>query len=141
MKVDKPDVSSWLIEASKKNNSLVADSRWLNGDAIAIIIAGSDTVAPTLVFLFYELALNKGHTDRLYEELQTIDIHDRTALQGLPLLNGLINETLRLHPPVPSGGYRETPAQGLTVAGQYIPGKTTIVSPRYTIGRRKPCLR
>ena len=42
-----------------------------------------------------------------------------------------------MHPPVPSGGYRETPPDGLTVAGHYIPGLTTVVAPRYTLGRRK----
>lgn len=40
MKVEKPDVSQWLIDASVKQNSLQADKPWLNGDAIAIIIAG-----------------------------------------------------------------------------------------------------
>lgn len=158
MKVDRTDVSSWLIAASVENNSLERDRNWLNGDSIAIIIAGryvltslltgplcnarfnddgsgSDTVAPSLVFLFYELALHPDQAKKLHAELLPIDIYDRKALQALPHLNGFIQETLRLHPPVPSGGYRETPPEGITVAGQYIPGRTTIVSPRYSLGR------
>lgn len=89
-----------------------------------------------MVFLFYELALHPDQAEKLHAELLSIDIHDRKALQALPHLNGCIQETLRLHPPVPSGGYRETPPEGITVAGQYIPGHTTIVSPRYSLGRR-----
>lgn len=139
MKVDRPDVSSWLIAASVENNSLERDRNWLNGDSIAIIIAGSDTVAPTLVFLFYELALHPDQAEKLHAELLSVDIHDRKSLQALPHLNGFIQETLRLHPPVPSGGYRQTPPEGITVAGQYIPGYTTIVSPRYSLGRLESC--
>ena len=40
MTVDTPDVSHWLIEASRKKGSLEADRNWLNGDAVTIIIAG-----------------------------------------------------------------------------------------------------
>lgn len=40
MKVETLDVSHWLIDASRKNGSLETDREWLNGDAIAIIIAG-----------------------------------------------------------------------------------------------------
>lgn len=42
MEVTKPDVSYWLIEASREQEtlSLQADRRWLNGDAIAMIVAG-----------------------------------------------------------------------------------------------------
>lgn len=35
-----PGVSYWLIDASVKRGTLEADREWLNGDAIAIIIAG-----------------------------------------------------------------------------------------------------
>lgn len=68
-----------------------------------------------------------------------MDITNSRTLRDLPHLNALINETLRIHPPVPSGGYRQTPSEGLTIAGQYIPGHTTIVAPRYTIGRLESC--
>ena len=40
MKVDKPDVSHWLIKASRKAGTLLQDREWLNGDAVTIIIAG-----------------------------------------------------------------------------------------------------
>ena len=139
MQPERADVSSYLIEASHNANSIEEDRRWLNGDAIAIIIAGSDTVAPTLVYIFYELAKTPEQQEKLYQELTSIAITDFKALQNLPHLNGVINEALRIHPPVPSGGYRETPLAGVTVAGTYIPGRTTIVAPRYSIGRLESC--
>lgn len=94
-------------------------------------------MAPTLVFIFYELVLHPDHEEQLYQEVKDANFHDRKILQSLPRLNGFINECLRMHPPVPSGGYRQTPPGGLEVAGHFIPGHTTIVAPRYTLGRRK----
>jgi cytochrome P450 len=90
-----------------------------------------------LVFLFYELALNPSQADKLYDELKNVDIYDRRVLQKLVHLNALINETLRLHPAVPTGGYRDSPPDGIIIGGRYIPGNTTIVAPRYTINRCK----
>ncbi|KAI0014481.1 cytochrome P450 [Xylariaceae sp. FL0662B] len=134
-KVEKPDVSHWLIDASLKKGSLEADRDWLNGDAVTIIIAGSDTIAPTLVFAFYELARCPPHQDKLLSELSGVDIYDRAQLQRCAHLTAIINETLRLHPPVPTGGYRQTPPSGITINGTYIPGNITLISPRYSLAR------
>ena len=97
----------------------------------------SDTVASTMIYLFYRLALERRHVVIIREEIDKVDsIFDPQALKGLDHLNGAINEVLRLHPSVPTGGYRESPPQGVEIAGRFIPGNTTIVSPRYTMGRR-----
>ncbi|RYP42639.1 hypothetical protein DL767_000008 [Monosporascus sp. MG133] len=155
IRVERPDVSHWLIEASLQKGSLEADRAWLDGDAVTIIIAGrsaalnlnvsaakpvsltpySDTIAPTLVFAFYELALNPTHQNKLLSYLVGIDIYDHKQLETCAHLTAIINETLRLHPPVPTGGYRQSPATGMTINGTYIPGNVTIVSPRYSLGR------
>lgn len=90
-----------------------------------------------MVCLFYELARNPNQAEKLLEELQAVDVNDRRALEKLPHLNALIDETMRLHPAVPTGGYRDSPPEGLTIGGRFIPGNTTIVAPRYTIFRCK----
>lgn len=98
----------------------------------------SDTVASTMTYLLYRLALHPEHAVRIREELGSISsIHDSRALKFLPHLNGAINEVLRLHPSVPTGGYRESPPEGIQIAGTWIPGNITIVAPRYTLGRRE----
>ena len=97
----------------------------------------SDTVASTMVYLFYRLALEPQHAVKIREEIHSINsIYDPQSLKTLDHLNGAINEILRLHPSVPTGGYRESPPQGVEIAGHFIPGNTTIVAPRYTMGRR-----
>ncbi|KAI0543533.1 cytochrome P450 [Xylaria curta] len=137
--VNKPDVAHWLIEASLTKESPTSDQRWLNGDAIAILIAGSDTVASTLVFALFELAYSQSRQNILFQELQKLDINHREQLQHCDYLNAIISETLRLHPAVPTGGYRQSPKAGMMVNGTYIPGNVTIVLPRYSLGRLESC--
>lgn len=97
----------------------------------------SDTVGPTLVALWYFLALYPEHAVKVQEELKRIDTRDIIALANLPHLNGVINETLRLLPPGLSMGSRKTSPSGLVIDGTHIPGNIKIVSPRYTISRCK----
>ncbi|KAI1325711.1 cytochrome P450 [Xylariaceae sp. FL0255] len=132
--IDRPDVSHWLIEAFKKGLP-ASDRRWLDGDAFSMVVAGSDTGAITLTFALYELARSPVQQDILFAQLRDIDTHDKVQLQACAHLNAILQETLRLHPPVPTGGYRVTPRAGLLLNGTYIPGHVTIVAPKYNIGR------
>ena len=137
-RAERTDITSWLIDASKRNNSLEVDRNWLNGDAFGIIIAGSDTTASTLVLVFYHLAREPQHFRKIRDELDALGANmDARNLQTLPHLNAFINESMRLHPPVPSAGLRETPPEGLMIGDQYIPGNTVIGLPMYSLHRRK----
>ena len=98
----------------------------------------SDPVLYTLVLLFFHLATAPTQVEKLRRELDGLDdLSNDRLLQKLPHFNGLIKETLRLHPPVPSGSLRNTPKEGLTVGSTYIPGNTTVLVPQYCLGRRK----
>lgn len=102
---------------------------------ISLTVNNSDTIAPTLVFALYELSNHPEYQSQLLSALKGIDIYDRNQLRTCTLLTAIIDETLRLHPPVPTGGYRQTPPEGITINGTYIPGNVTIISPRYSLGR------
>ena len=135
-----PDLMSHIIDASKQNNSIEQDMPYLSGDATAIVIAGSDTVASSLTYLFYYLAKFPDQANKLRAELRDLnEPFNISLLENCNHLNGFINESLRLHPPVPSGVLRNTPPEGLWIGEQYIPGGTTILVPTYTIGRRSDC--
>jgi cytochrome P450 len=100
---------------------------------------GSDTTASTLTHIFYHLAQNPQHVDRLRLEIcSRIDPSDGIVpmkLQDLDYLNGIINETLRLHPPVPTAIPRLTPPEGIQIADVHIPGDITVWCPPYATGR------
>ncbi|KAL8723630.1 MAG: hypothetical protein Q9225_000073 [Loekoesia sp. 1 TL-2023] len=134
-----PDVSYWLIEEARNNGFTETDWNWLSEDTVLAIVAGSDTVTSTLVGLFYRLASDPTRTEKLHAEIAAVDCSDDTILQELSNLNGIVNEALRLHPAVPTGGYRKTPKEGAVICGRFVPGETTTIAPRYTIFRREDC--
>ncbi|TGO67404.1 hypothetical protein BOTNAR_0043g00080 [Botryotinia narcissicola] len=139
-----PDIMTWLIDAEKNDpDPIHRDTRWLHGDSRLAIIAGSDTTSATLTYLFYHLCLEPHHVAKLREELEPIFTPGSPSecrdIQDAPYLNAVINETLRLHPPVPSGLLRQTPPEGLTIDGTYIQGDVVISAPTWTMGRLKSC--
>ncbi|KAL4868857.1 hypothetical protein BDV12DRAFT_208924 [Aspergillus spectabilis] len=137
------DITHFLVEnylAPGKNEAeQKAALNRLHFDSKLIVVAGSDTTASTMTFLFYRIAREPGLIDRLREEVNGLtDDHgalSHRALQSAPLLNACINETLRLHPAVPSGLPRKTPPEGVYVREQYIPGNTVMMVNFYAMGR------
>jgi cytochrome P450 len=107
---------------------------------VASLTCYSDTTAATLTWLVYELCSNflaqsklRTIVDGIEPEKSFLDAEDLTAC---PYLDGIINETMRLHPAVPSGVQRETPPEGITLPdGRYIPGETLIWMPMHTLQR------
>ncbi|KAF1349719.1 putative P450 monooxygenase [Delphinella strobiligena] len=110
----------------------------LRQDARLIIIAGSETTASTLTQLFFHLTANTAIQSRIRAEISGLLNGGEIAsavIKDAKLLNGAINEALRLHPPVPSGVFRTTPPEGIQVGEVFIPGGTTVQTPGYVIGR------
>ncbi|KAI1420437.1 cytochrome P450 [Xylaria sp. FL1777] len=135
MKGKRQDLAHWLINAYMEDGCRQTDLAWLHGDAVTIIVAGSGTVSVVLTFAFYQLANDPAQQEKIFNEIQDIDIYDRAQVQNCTHLTAFINETLRLYPPVPTGGNRVTPSAGVTINNKYIPGGVTIVAPKYSIQR------
>lgn len=108
-------------------------------EAQLAVVAGSDTVATTLTNISYLLSRYPEYQNKLYEEIGSLPdedgLIDDQLLQGKPYLLGVINEALRLHPPVPTGVQRVTPPEGAVIAGRYIPGNTIVTTPTYALQR------
>ncbi|CAI6339949.1 unnamed protein product [Periconia digitata] len=129
-------IMSKLIDAARSpSDPQKIEMYHLGADAMVVIIAGSDTVSIASSFMFYHLALNTEHVAKLRTELEGVDIRDNRALQSLVHLNALINETLRLYPPVITGPLRQTPPEGLQIGETFIPGNVTISTPLWILGR------
>ncbi|QIX01788.1 hypothetical protein AMS68_007305 [Peltaster fructicola] len=130
------DILAWILEAYRdvekpeKEPLLVADTR-------LIIVAGSDTTAATLTYLFYHLAKNPAVVDRLRKELEPLCHNDWSDkdIKHLAYLNGAINEAMRLHPAVPSGLRRLVPKEGMMVGETFLPGNTEFFMPQFVMGR------
>lgn len=130
------DITGWLLKAYTGEPHPDKDPM-LRGDSRLIVVAGSDTTSATLTYLFYHLALDPDQQKRLREELGDLigEGWSDKDIQHADHLNGVINETLRLHPPVPSGLMRETLPEGLRIGDTFVPGNTNFCTPQYPMGR------
>jgi cytochrome P450 len=116
------------------------DERATFGEILAnaqgYIVAGSDSTAVCLTYLIWAVCKRPLVQDRLVKELATIPPgYNERDLRDLPYLASLINETLRLYSPVPSGLPREVPAQGADVAGYWLKGGITVCAQAYSMHR------
>ncbi|EPE34936.1 Cytochrome P450 [Glarea lozoyensis ATCC 20868] len=141
---ESPDLFSYFIDAEKNDkNPMHRDLRWLVGDVGVIIVAGSDTTTSTLAYIFYHLAQSPHILRKLRDELDAFykpgSESEFKDLQEAVYLNGVINESLRLHPPTPSGLQRLTPSEGMMIGSTFIPGRVTVSTPFWTLGRLEAC--
>lgn len=60
---------------------------------------------------------------------------EHMALSKLKYLQAVVDESMRLHPAVPSGVQRITPPEGMTIDETFIPGNTIVQIPTYTVAR------
>jgi cytochrome P450 len=102
-------------KSKKKENdaqpiSAPMTTEWLRDVVLNMVIAGRDTTACTLSWMFYILATNQEIQKKLQAEIDAKFVADRVptiqsvSSSELPYLNGVIYETLRLYPPVPVDG-------------------------------------
>jgi cytochrome P450 family 628 len=142
MKPEEPDVMSHLLAADQFFDKPTEERHLLIGDSRVLIVAGSDTTAAALTYVMYHVARDESVAQKLRAELANNNLNDDsvrnpTVLQSLPYLNAVINESLRLHPPLPGGVFRDTPPDGIKVGSHVIPGNITIRTPVYSIQRCK----
>ncbi|RAH58924.1 cytochrome P450 [Aspergillus piperis CBS 112811] len=133
-----PDIAAHFIQEYRQGltrENMSVKKQLLSGNTLSVIVGGSDTGAPSLIILWYFVARYPDHAERIYQELQTVDPTDHTALATLPHLNGFLNEAMRLIPAALTMGTRLTPPEGMVVEGTFIPGNIKVVAPRYTISR------
>jgi tryprostatin B 6-hydroxylase len=132
-------VLTHLVDAYSRSEKTDIDYQWLRGDTRLTIVGGSDTTAATLTFLFCHLAKDPSQVQKLRAELEPLldgkNVLDQKDVSKAQHLDGVIQETLRLHPAIPSGFPRVTPPEGIMIGDTFIPGGTTVVLPVYTIQR------
>jgi len=114
-------------------------------DASLAISAGADTTSSALTSCIYCLTKNPADLKRLREEVDALFsdgddenvLFDNQKLAELKFLNAVINETLRLFPPVPSGIERAPyPGTGTKVFGEHVlPEGNSVTIPTYALHR------
>ena len=102
----------------------------------ALMTCTSDTTGSQLISALYNLARDPTQAEKIRQEVMRLGAEtEYRELQDLPHLNGFINETFRLHAPIPSGMIRNTPPTGINIGAVHVPGNVTVVIPNWSLGR------
>ena len=114
-----------------EKSSLTADD--VRDEAGSFIIAGSDTTAVTLTYLTWAVLKQPHLRMRLEDEVTQLSDELSTAeLEAAPVLNSVINETLRLYGAAPGALPRLVPSEGMNVSGYHIAGGVEVSTQAYT---------
>lgn len=114
----------------------------LTGDALLLLMAGTDSTAHTLVTATYGMLTQPEMLRKLRTELKKA-IPDRdswvewAALEKLPYLRAVVKESLRYVSGSPGRLPRTVPASGAVFCGRQIPPGTIVTSGTY-VHHRNP---
>ncbi|KAF1836653.1 cytochrome P450 [Decorospora gaudefroyi] len=105
-------------------------------EAMNVIIAGTDTTGVTLTYLTWAVLQRPELQTALEDETASLqEGFTENDLINLPLLNAVIEETLRLYGAAPSSLPRVVPDGGTRFGGHYIPEGVTVDTQAYTFHR------
>jgi cytochrome P450 len=123
-----------ISEAEKGDGTLTDED--IQTEAGNLIIAGADTTGITLTYLTWCVLKQPILQKALEEEVSNTEILlTDTSLEKLPILNAVIEETLRLYGAAPATLPRLTPKGGATFANHFIPAGTIVGTQSYSLHR------
>lgn len=127
----KPDLSTHLISNTSQDAPGLA---LLYGESRLIISAGSETTSTALTFVFMHLAIYPEYMHAVRKEFRD-NRADYSCERPRPILDAVIQESMRLCPSIFFGSQRISPPQGMSIDGRYIPGNIIVQVAPYPINR------
>jgi cytochrome P450 len=129
---DTGDVLSMLLTAQDQDQT----DRQIRDHIMTFLAAGHETTANALNWTFYLLAQNPGPRKKLLHELQTV-LGDRAPtledLPHLPYTEWVINESMRVYPPVWTIGRRSI--EPIELGGYTFPAHTVFLISQWILHR------
>ena len=124
-----------LAMADNRDKATITEND-VRDEAGNLIVAGSDTTAVTLTYLVWAVLKRPELRRELEEEVSGLS-QDLTfdELSQAPLLNSVIEETLRLYGAAPGALPRTVPPSGVDMLGYFLPGGTVVSTQAYNIHR------
>ncbi|MFC7080583.1 cytochrome P450 [Halorussus caseinilyticus] len=129
------DVVSMLLSARDEEGEGMSD-RQVRDEVMTLLLAGHETTALALTFTFFVLAQNPGVEEKLLAELDDVLGGDRPTmadLNDLTYLEQVVQESMRLYPPVP--GIVREPVEDDYVGDYRIPAGVTVSMSQYHVHR------
>ncbi|OCL09616.1 putative RNA polymerase II mediator complex component Srb8 [Glonium stellatum] len=137
-KADRPDfITPFLNEMNSHTEKMSLGE--IQSTFAIVLVAGSETTATSLCGTLFELAKNPLVQEKLYLALRSRFQSEAEitaeATKGIPYLDAVINEALRLCFAIPGGLPRVVPEGGDTYVGEFVPGGTSISIRPYVVLR------
>ncbi|KAK5011323.1 hypothetical protein LTR28_003940, partial [Elasticomyces elasticus] len=108
-------LTKMIVPLPKSTTDALLTDEEISTEIGNLVFAGTDTTSTTLTYLFWRLGQSEWQ-QRLRAELAPVELLDGVAafqhLTEYKVLDAVIAETLRLHPPAPASLQRETPVGG-----------------------------
>ncbi len=124
---ERDDILSLLLQARDEDGEALTD-RELRDELVTLLVAGHETTATALAWAFERLLRHPAALDRLTAEA-------RDGGEDDPYAGAVVQETLRLRPPLPAVGRMLTePAQ---IAGRPLPAGVRLAPSIYLVHRRE----
>jgi cytochrome P450 len=128
MESKRQDLMSYILNNNDDKNGLSVNE--IQADAYVMIIGGSETTATLLSGAIFYLCQNPEAMEKLVAEVRSsfnTESHiDFNGVSKLPYLLAVLQESLRMYPPVPGNMPREVPSEGAIIDGRFVPGGTGV---------------
>lgn len=124
-----------LEELDSKEATGLSDDA-VRSEAATFIIGGAETTSTALLYLTWAVLKRPGLQRRIEEEVAALrpDFTDEDV-EALPLLHGVIQESLRLYSPTAGANARVCPPGGVTLEGVYLPEGSVVCTLGYAVHR------
>ncbi|KAJ5084713.1 hypothetical protein NUU61_009292 [Penicillium alfredii] len=126
--VDHNDFMTYMIESHGVPDGL--SRREIERLALSLVIAGSDTTSTLLCNTIYRLSQHPQVLQELLQQIQETAPSSSeitfSAVKKMPYLTAVLEECLRMLPPVPNVFPRVVPREGVTICGHFVPGGSIV---------------
>ncbi|KAK1830712.1 cytochrome P450 [Podospora conica] len=135
---DRPDILGLILEASHKAEEEFP-TPFIAAQLSDVVIAGAETTGTALATATHYVMRDRVVLERLRGEIRerfsrVEDITPETTA-NLPYVNAVLNEALRVLPPVPWVASRLVPLGGDTVDGHFLPTGTLVSTNTFAASR------
>ena len=131
----RPDFMSHILRHNDEKGMKVPE---IIVNSALLIVAGSETTATLLSGATYHLLKNPRVMEKLKKEIREAfgeekDI-DIAGVNGLEYLLAVLDEAMRMYPPVPTGLPRRVPGDGDVINDRWVPGGVCVAPPYLAAG-------
>lgn len=129
------DLLAVLVQALESGDPAFSRS-WLRDEAVMLITAGHETTAFTTMMALHTLAAEPETAERLRAELDAAldrGVAPAQLADEVPLSRHVVQETLRLFPPLPA--LHRTAVDDVELAGHLVPAGTLVAVSPYVLQR------